>query len=191
MTIPEIFKYSGLISTPLFSLVALLLIKKTQGFAFSNSTISKSILLLKKRIYRIIFKLNFVVKAALDLGFVWYLIYRLQIPVISFLGLTLILSIFIFALLAYFTEGKYKIHHLILVYSYGFLWGIDQILLALLTKNVLFTFYTSIISMAAIVIALWFLFTKKTKCFCTNTVRISFVCMANCICFEISLNKKS
>ncbi|MCR4329572.1 MAG: hypothetical protein NUV65_03425 [Candidatus Roizmanbacteria bacterium] len=162
---PEIFKYTGLISTPLFSLVALLLIKKTRGFTFSKSTISKSILLLEKSTHRAIFQLNFLVKAALDLGFLWYLMYCLQIPVISFLGLTLILSVFFFGLLAYFTEGKYRIPHLVLVYSYGSLWGIDQVLLALLTKDTLFIVCTSLISATSIVIAFWYLFMKKLNVF--------------------------
>lgn len=165
MNIPEIFKYNSLISIPLFSIIALLLIKKTRGFSFSKSTISKSILLLKETTYQIIFRLNFVVKAALDFGFIWYLIHRFTIPINSFLGLSLMASVIFFGLLAYFTEGKHKIIHRMLVYGNGLLWGISQILLAQFTKDTFFIVFTNATTTVAILIAFWFLFAKKTNVF--------------------------
>jgi len=68
------FKYGGIISVPLFSTIALILISKTKNFFFSSSTISKSIHLLEKSTYRTIFQINFIIKSLLDLGFSIYVI---------------------------------------------------------------------------------------------------------------------
>jgi hypothetical protein len=62
MNIPEIFKYNGIISVPLFTIIALLLIRKAPEFSFSKSTVSKSIFHLTKKTHRIIFRLNFLLK---------------------------------------------------------------------------------------------------------------------------------
>lgn len=119
MNPPEIFKYFSLISMPLFSAIALLLIKNEPDFSFSKHTISKSIYFIKHPIKMLIFRLNFIIKMLLDFGFVWYLILHLKISFGSPLALFLILSAILFGSLAYFIMGKYTIIHKIIIYSYG------------------------------------------------------------------------
>ena len=117
MNVPEIFKYNSVISVPLFTIIALLLIKRAPEFSFLKSTVSKSIFHLRGKTYRIIFRLNFILKSLLDFGFALYLMNRFEISPKSFLGFFLILSFIFFGLLAYFIESKHSVIHKILVYS--------------------------------------------------------------------------
>jgi len=65
MNIPELFKYSSLLSFPLFAIVALVLVRKTTDYSFHTHTISKSIHFLNNPLQLVVFRLNFIVKAVL------------------------------------------------------------------------------------------------------------------------------
>lgn len=165
MIVPEIFKYFSIISMPLFMIIAFLLIKKLPDFSFSKHTISKTALFIKDPFHMFIFRLNFIIKTLLDLGFVWYLIFRLKISFGSSLSWLLILSTLLFSLLAYFLVGRHTFIHRIIIYGYGVLWAIIQILLAQMTGNLTFIFYTNLLSISTLVIAFGYLFAEKTNVF--------------------------
>ena len=165
MIYPEIFKYNSLISVPLFSIIAFLLIKKKSNFSFSQHTVSKTIFFLKNRTHRIIFRFNFLLKALLDLGFVWYVIFYFKISYESPVFWSLILSSILFGSLSYFFEGKYPIIHKIIVYSSGVFWAFSQIYLSFLTKDVIFIQLTSIMTAVVMILTFGFMFAKKTNVF--------------------------
>jgi len=161
----EIFKYFSLISLPLFLVIALLLIKKIPDFSFKKHTISKTALFLKIPYHMLIFRVNFILKSILDLGFSWYLIHRLKIAYNSPLFLLLIFCPIIFALLAIYLVGKHTLEHRIIIYGFGVLWSLVQVFLAQMTGNNLFIFLTYFLSLSALIIAFGFLFIKKTNVF--------------------------
>lgn len=163
MNISDLFKYNTLISIPLFSFIALLLIRKHPQFSYKKSTISKSILIMKRPLYKVIFRLNFLLKALLDYGFIWYIMRQFSVPGVSVLGISLLLSVTCFGLLAFFIEGKHTFEHKIFTYSNGVFWAISQILLSHMTNNITFIILSYTISIAAITIAFRFLFTRKTN----------------------------
>lgn len=163
MIFPEVFKYNTLISIPLFGVIALLLIKRTTEFSFLKSTVSKSILVLRGKTNRIIFRLNFILKALLDFGFIWYLIVKFDIPFNSLLAWFLILSVSLFASLSYFIEGKHSLIHKIVIYSVGIFWALSQIYLSYLIRNVSFIRFSYFASFIPGILAFGFLFTKKTN----------------------------
>lgn len=179
MNPPEIFKYNSIISVPLFSIIALLLIKKTQGFSFSKSTVSKSIFLLNQKNHRIIFRLNFFIKALLDFGFALFLMNRLNISLNSILGLSLLLPSLFFGSLAYFIEGKYSVLHKIFTYSSGIFWAVSQLLLSQLTGDSVFILFTNILTFVVIFLTFGSLFTKKTN------VIVQAVCIFLLYCWLI------
>jgi hypothetical protein len=161
----EILKYNSVVSIPLFTIIALFLLKKARGFSYSKSTFSKSIIIMKGRAHGILFRLNFILKALLDYGFVFYLIDRLEIPFFSILALSMLLSVTFFGLLFYFTEGRFSFIHHFLVYANGVLWCIAQVFLANLTGNYSFILFTYVLSVVVLSIEFGFLFAKKTNVF--------------------------
>ena len=80
-----------------------------------------------------IFRMNFIVKAILDLGFVYYLKFHFKIS--NPLAFLLILSVILFGSLSYFIMGKYTISHKIIIYSYITLVNLSDIF-SQLTGNI-------------------------------------------------------
>jgi len=163
INVPDFFKYNSLISVPLFSIIALLLIRKTKDFSFYKHTVSKSINFLHHPFYAIIFRLNFIIKALLDLGFAFYVINHFQISLKSPISWALIISALLFGSLAYFIEGKHTTSHRIITYISGVLWAVDQIFIVRLINNTAFLIFTIIIIPIPLILAFLFLFTKKTN----------------------------
>lgn len=163
MLVPEFFKYFSLISMPMFTTIALLLIKKIPDFSFKKYTISKTALFLKDPHQMFIFRLNFVAKALFDLFFIWYLINRFNLTISSPLFWLLISTPFLFSLLAYYIVGKHTVIHKIIVYSYGIIWAVCQVILAQNTGDIFFMKFTNILSFIVLTLAFGFLFIKKTN----------------------------
>jgi len=172
MNIPEIFKYNSIISIPLFSIISLFLIRKAPDFSFRKHTVSMSILLFNRPTQTLIFRLNFVIKGLLDLGFVWFILHYFKISFESPTAWVLILSALLFGSLAYFIEGKYTITHKVIAYSSGVFWAIGQIHLAKLIGDVSFIQLTNIAVVIPLVLAFGFMFVKKTNVF------IQVLCMS-------------
>jgi len=172
MTPPEILKYATVISQPVFAIIALILIKKTPGFSFAKHTISKSILLMEKSSFKYIFSANFLLKSILDLGFLWYILFKFNLVLNSSVGRLLLTSILMFASLAYFVEGKHKVIHRIIIYTLGILWMAVQELLAHMTGSFAFGLFTDFVTFTVAVIAYWGIFTKK------ENVIIQIICMS-------------
>lgn len=172
MIIPEIFKYNSLISIPLFSVISLLLISKLPDFSFSKHTVSKSILFIKHPVEELIFRLNFLLKSLLDLGFAFYVINYFKISLNSTMAWSFILSAVFFGILSYFVEGKFAVLHKIIIYSSGVLWGFVQIMLAYHVGDYLFIQLTYFATIIPIALAFAFLFAKKLNVF------IQIVCMS-------------
>jgi hypothetical protein len=159
----EFFKYNSLISTPLFTVILLLLIRKKPDFSFTKQTVSKAIFFLNRPLDKIIFRFNFLLKSLLDLGFALYLINYFQVLLISPLALPLLLSVIFFGSLAFFIEGKFPLIHKINTYCSGILWIIAQIHLSYLTQNFGFIYFTWILSSTILILTLIFMINKKTN----------------------------
>ncbi len=171
MNVQEIFKYSSLISVPLFSVVALLITRNVQEYSFNKHTISKSILFLTHPTKVVIFRLNFLLKAILDLSFALFVINHFKISIWSFTSLMLISSAVLFGTLAYFVEGKHSISHKIITYTSGVLWMLGELAVVRLIGDGVFTIITTILLSIPIVLAFGFLFAKKTN------VVVQAICM--------------
>ena len=172
IVVPEFFKYNSVLSIPLFALVALLLIRNAPNFSFSKHTVSKSVLFLDQSTHALIFRLNFLIKGLLDLGFVLYLLYFFKISLNSAPALCLILSALLFGSLAYFVEGTHSIVHKIVTYSSGVLWALGQLYFGQLTGDAFFRHFTNIMVAIPIILAFGFMFAKKTN------VIVQALCMA-------------
>jgi hypothetical protein len=133
MPVPEFFKYGALASLPLFGFVELFLAHRARDFSFSKHTVSQTISLLERRRHRILFRLNFVFKALLDLGFSWYVIERFRISLCSPLAWLLILWECLFALLAWAVHDERHYHlHKRLTFASGLIWAACQIWLGIM-----------------------------------------------------------
>ena len=165
MNIPGIFKYFSLISIPLFAFIALLLIKNEPDFSFSKHTISKSAYFLKDPVKMLIFRFNFIIKAVLDLGFVFYLIFNLNISFQSPLTFLLILPVLLFGSLAYFIMGKHTNVHRIIIFCYGILFGLAGIWLAQMTGNANFVVLTTTLVIILNSLTIGLFFAKKINVF--------------------------
>jgi hypothetical protein len=165
MIIPEVFKYSSIISVPFFGFVSYLLIRYEPDYSFFKHTISKSVLFLNHPVKFLVFRLNFIIKALLDLGFAFYVIYRFDISLKSPISWFMILSAFLFGLLAYFIEGKYSFFHSIFTYGSGIFYMIGQILLVQLTHNSPFIFFTNMTVIIVNIFTWGFMLAKKTNVF--------------------------
>jgi hypothetical protein len=161
MVIPDIFKYFSLISTPLFALIALFIIKQLPDFSLKKHTISKSIYFIKHKNQLTIFKLNFFLKMILDQCFSLYLINYFKLSIASPLFWPLILPPILFGLLSYFVMGSYTLIHRILVFSFGILFGISAVLLAYKIGNLYFYFTTILIVLVSNFLILEFFAKRK------------------------------
>jgi len=171
--VPEFFKYNSVLSIPLFSIIALSLIRNIPDFSFSKHTVSKSVIFLNNHpTQALLFRFNFLLKGLLDIGFVLYLIHFFKLSFNSSLAWCLILSACLFGSLAYFTEGDYSTIHRIVAYSSGVLWAISELYLARATGNTFFIQGTNIASVVVIILAFGFMFAKKTNAF------VQILCMS-------------
>jgi hypothetical protein len=172
MNIPEIFRYNTLISVPLFTLIGMLLVVKLPGFAYSQTTFSRSILFLHSPLKRLVFRVNFIIKALLDLGFVWYVAAALKLSLTSPLTILWTLSAVLFSSLSIFLEGSQTIRHRVMVYGSGLLWVIGQIYLANYLGQADFIKITLLIAVTTMVMTFGSLFFNKTN------VLIQIACVA-------------
>jgi hypothetical protein len=157
-------KYCSIISVPLFSIIVLYILNKAKGFSFSKNTVSRSIMHLRGK-YRLIFRLNFLLKALFDLGFALYLIDTLKISYFSPLAISMFLSALFFGLLSYYIEGQFTLVHNILIYGNIFLSSAAQVLLANITGVYWFMLFTYCVSFAVVSLSFGFLIARKTNAF--------------------------
>lgn len=142
--IPELFKYNALLSVPLFMGVVFLLLHNTKAFSYRQLTVSKSIHLLTP-VQQVLFRLNFVAKALIDLGFVWYISAVLELSFFSPLILLWTMTIVGFGLFAYFTEERGGVIHGIVIYGWMAMWLVLECVSASYTQNPLFIQVTIVI----------------------------------------------
>ena len=163
---PEFFKYFSLISTPLFGVIALMIIKNLPEFSFKKDTISKSVYFIKHPTQLLIFRLNFVLKMMFDLCFSWYLIGRLKILFNSPLFWLLVTPPILFGSLSFFIMGKkYAFFHRVIIFSYGILSGISGIYLAKITSNSSFVNLTIFFVIVSNILILGTFIAKKINVF--------------------------
>ena len=165
MYIPEIFKFFSLISAPLFGAIALSVVKNTPDFSLSKHTISKSVFFINHPTKMFIFRLNFIIKAALDLGFVFYLTSHLRMFLYSPIPTLMILSAILFGSLSYFIMGRYTTVHRIIVFTYGITMGLAGIWLAQMTGNINFVNLTILIVILSNFLMISFFLAKKINVF--------------------------
>jgi len=163
MHIPDIFKYSSLVSVPLFTLVTCFLLRKTNDYSPHKQTISHLIEYLPNPTHNAIFRINFLVKAILDFCFALYLLGFFSIAFSSVIAILLFASALLFGSLAYFVEATHRLEHKIIVYTSGVLWAIGQILIVLQMRNNFFLLFSIIAILLPLLIGFTFLFLKKTN----------------------------
>ena len=137
-------KYLSIISVPLFSFISLLLILSSARFNYSELTFSRSVYLFTSSWQRIIFRFNFVVKAILDLGFIFYALNVLKIPLHSLTAWLWITSIILFGFIGVFLEDKSRIKHYIVVYGFALCYSLSEIAIAVHLHNNIFITLTLI-----------------------------------------------
>lgn len=164
-------KYGSIISVPLFSVIALSLIKVTKGYSFTRSTISRSILHLENSRTRLVFRLNFVVKSLLDFGFALYALNFFNIKTNSFWFWPWITSALLFGSLAYFVEGTHHRNHKIITYTSGALWILGTIYFAFFVGDFYFKLGT------IIVMALVSILTFGASCLKKTNVVLQAMCV--------------
>lgn len=169
-TIPALFKYNSLISVPVFMTVLFLLLHKTKAFSYRQLTVSKSIHLLAPA-QRALFRFNFVAKAFIDAGFVWYIATTLGLSLFSPLIILWTAAIVGFGLFAYFTDERGRLVHEIVIYGWIAWWLILEYVSALYTQNLWFTQVTLAIVLFQAVLAFGLRILKKT-----NAI-IQFICV--------------
>jgi len=172
MYIPTIFKFFSLISAPLFGIIALSVVKNTPDFSLSKHTISKSVYFIKHPTKMFIFRLNFIVKAVLDLGFVLFLASRLKLSLYSPIPALMILSAILFGSLSYFIMGRFTTVHRVIVFTYGILMGLAGILLAQMTGNINFVKLTILLVILSNFLMISFFLAKKINVF------VQVICMS-------------
>lgn len=172
MNTPEFLKYLSIISLPLFAVIGFWIIKQSPNFSFKKGTFSESITSIEKPSHRLIFQLNFILKAVLDLGFAWYVIQSFGLSGNSSVARFLLIQNILFASLAYYVEGKYAVAHRVIIYTVGVCWLITQALLAQLTNDTNFILFTDISIVTVSLLAYSMLFARKT-----NSI-IQIICMA-------------
>lgn len=168
---PFVFKYFGIISLPLFLVIAFWCIRQTEGHQLHKHSISKSILFLKNPFYRLIFRLNFVLKSLLDFLFLLYIKDHLQLSFTSPAIITLGIAIALFALLSLVIEGSTHALHLIIIYAAGVIWAISNILMALYIAVNWFTLVTYVMASIPWIIGFGALFLRRI------TVYVQLVCI--------------
>ena len=161
----ELLKFSPLVSTFLFLLVALFLAKQAPGYTFSGYTISKSIQFLQTKRARKIFQGNFYLKALLDVGFWWYLIDRNILIILSIPSLVLFLTFFLFGTLGYITEEKNHLLHRYIVYVVIAGSCLTEILLAATTGSQRFYLFSIILATVSFVYAFWYMLRERVNVF--------------------------
>lgn len=148
--IPWLFRYNTLLSVPAFTVVIFLLLHRTKAFSYSQLTVSKSIHLLQSK-QKNIFRLNFVIKAIIDAGFVWYIAVALGLSVSSPLIILWTVTIVSFGLFAYFTDDRSRRIHEIFVYAWIVLWLLVEIVSSWYLHSVEFTHITfAIVALQAV-----------------------------------------
>lgn len=172
MYIPEVFKYFSLISAPLFGAIALSIVKNTPDFSMSKHTISKSVYFIKHPTKMFLFRLNFIIKAVLDLGFILYLANHLKLSLHSPIPTLMILSAILFGSLSYFIMGRYTTVHRIIVFTYGILMGLSGIWLAQMTGNINFVRLTVLLVIISNFLMISFFLAKRINVF------IQVICMS-------------
>lgn len=163
MIIPEIFKYSSLLSIPLFSVIWLWILRKLPNFSFKTQTISKSIHFIENSSDDLVFRSSFILKALLDLIFAVYVVEHFELPYSSLIAIMLIGSAILFGTLAYFVEGKYTVIHRTIVYVSGIFWAVGYILISRLTGDFNFLTFSTILNITILIIAFGSLFRNKTN----------------------------
>lgn len=171
MYVPEFFKYGPIVSIPLFSLVAVLLIRSAVNFSPTKNTVSESVLFLHNSHRITIFRLNFLVKAFLDLCFCLYVITRLRLVASSPAAWAWATSALLFGSLAWVLEGKQSLLHRFIVYTSGVLWALGAITVMLSVNSRIFTSLSLPLILVPLAIALGAQFFKKVN------IYVQAVCM--------------
>lgn len=159
----EVLKYGSIISIPLFGIILIFLLKDTDGYTLKNQTISRAILFLSKSKNKTIFRLNFLIKGLLDLGFAIFVINRLNIQIIP--ASLILLSALIFSSLGYFTEAKSHSKHELATYTSGLFWLVGYFLIVQNIHDLLFTKATALIFSGVTLLTFGSMLQKRTNAF--------------------------
>ena len=163
MAVPEVFKYNSLISILLFGFIEVFLIRRIPEFSFASQTISKTIKFIKQPYERLIFRLNFVLKSFIDIGFLWYIKEHFSLQFTAPVVWVYSCIILLFASLSYITEDAFWVAHYIVVYTVIALLSVSQLLFAGLTRDSVFSQISLIAATIPFIISFWYLYARKTN----------------------------
>jgi hypothetical protein len=159
----DLLKYTGLLSIPLFTCIAFAIIAQAPGHTWKKHSISETILFLQHSKLKVLFRLNFILKALIDSIFLWYIGQAYHVSYGSPIILGSGTAIAFFGLLAFVTVDTQKLLHVFLIYSVGVLMALSEICLAYLTRVQWFIVFTWIITVAPVCIAFWYLYLNKVS----------------------------
>ncbi|MBP9817904.1 hypothetical protein KBC75_04120 [Candidatus Shapirobacteria bacterium] len=138
---PDIFRFNGIISIPMFALATTYFWNRAVGFDHKNRPISETILWLKNPIDRVLYRLSFVFKSLLDVGFIWWLLDRYKIGFGSVVSMILFGSLVLYGLLAIFVKkNDSSTTHWLIAFSSGILWIAGQVFLVIIINNLVLNF---------------------------------------------------
>ncbi len=153
----EVFKYFSILSFPIFGIIAFLIIYKTKLFTLVRTvTLSQTIFHIKDRKVLFIYKLNFFIKAILDILFTIYLYTKLDIIGFNVMFIIALLSPILFALIAIFTEDKYYKTHYLVTYTSGLLGMISACYITYILKIPIVTISTIVVILATIFVSIYY-----------------------------------
>jgi len=152
-----IFKYNAILSILFFLSSTFYLGVQTKNYSFTDYTISQMSYFLNKNQLSF-FNLLFIIKSFLDLSFAYYVFkfYNLSLKTIP--AVILLIAILSFGLFGFFPTNQYPLIHLIIFVIVFFSWIFTQYVLAKLTKNEDFIYFSKFLILIESIIGNVFLF---------------------------------
>ncbi len=165
-----LLKYTGLLSIPLFLIIAFSLIAQAPGYSYRQHSISKTILFLEHTKYKFLFRLNFIFKAIIDMCFLGYLVQVLHLSYLSPIVWIFVLGSLLFGSLAFILVSNMELLHVIVIYTAIVLWALFEVLVAGVVGVSWFTVFTWLVACISTAIAFWFLYIRNI------TVVVQVIC---------------
>ena len=159
----EVLRYSSLLSLPLFLLNTYYLIRTNPKFSIHTETISNLIFYLQNPTLKMRYKVSFLVKSIIDIGFWCYLVMSETLAVTTQGSLMFVVSMILFALLGFFTEESHSFIHRLILFGFIGLWFLWALQMAHLTNNQAFIQWTYAFAAVSFLVSVSYHFILKTN----------------------------
>ncbi len=138
----KIFKYNAILSIIFFLTSSFYFSQKIENFNLNQYTISALSKFLNQENLNY-FNTTFFIKAIMDFLFVIYVFKSLNINFLSLSGISWLMAIFSFGALGFFPSSKYELTHIIIVSMLFLSFSISEFLMAKLTNDEKFIYFTN------------------------------------------------